>query len=229
MISNIQLVIKRSADILLAAGGLVLGLPLFLLIALLVRLESMGPVIFSQMRSGRNSVPFRMFKFRTMIDGAPHLRNPDGSAFIARNDSRVTRVGRWLREFSLDEIPQLFNVLRGDMSIVGPRPEKPDYTEELPAWALEKLRVRPGCLSLTLIHGRNALPWIERNQLDIVYVRNFSLALDAKILVLGLWTMFVNRSGLYSPERPQATVSLESCEKDVQPMVCQTSNKEQKS
>ena len=80
-----------------------------------------------------------MFKFRTMFDGVPHMRNPDGSAFIARNDARVTRVGRWLREFSLDEIPQLFNVLRGDMSIVGPRPEKPDYTEELPDWALEKL------------------------------------------------------------------------------------------
>jgi lipopolysaccharide/colanic/teichoic acid biosynthesis glycosyltransferase len=199
---KIQLGIKRLADIFLAVGGVVLGLPFFLLIALLVRLESPGPVIFCQLRSGRNGVPFRMFKFRTMFDGAPHLRNPDGSAFIARNDSRVTRVGRWLREFSLDEIPQLFNVLRGDMSIVGPRPEKPDYTEELPAWALEKLQVRPGCLSLTLIRGRNELPWAARNELDIVYVRNFSLFLDAKILVLGLWAMFVNRKGLYSPPRP---------------------------
>jgi lipopolysaccharide/colanic/teichoic acid biosynthesis glycosyltransferase len=197
----------------LALAGLVLGLPLFLLIALLVRLESSGPIIFCQMRSGRNGVPFRMFKFRTMADGAPHLRNPDGSAFIARNDPRVTRIGRWLREFSLDEIPQLFNVLRGDMSVVGPRPEKPDYTEELPAWALEKLQVRPGCLSLTLIKGRNELPWATRNELDIVYVRNYSLALDTKILVLGLWAMFVNRKGLYSPPRPVSPTCITSPEK----------------
>jgi lipopolysaccharide/colanic/teichoic acid biosynthesis glycosyltransferase len=213
VITRIQLAIKRSADVFLALGGLVLGSPLFLLIALLVRLESSGPVIFCQMRSGRNGVPFCMFKFRTMADGAPHLRNPDGSAFIAKNDPRVTRVGRWLREFSLDEIPQLFNVLRGDMSVVGPRPEKPDYTEELPAWALEKLQVRPGCLSLTLISGRNELPWATRNELDIDYVRNYSLTLDMKILVLGLWAMFVNRKGLYSPPRPASPSCLNSPEK----------------
>lgn len=213
MQSEIQLALKRLGDIVLAAGGLILGLPLFLLIPLLVRLESPGPVIFCQMRSGRYGLPFRMFKFRTMIDGAPHLRNPDGSAFIERNDARVTHVGRWLREFSLDEIPQLFNVLRGEMSIVGPRPEKPDYTAELPAWALEKLLVRPGCLSLTLIRGRNALPWATRNELDIDYVRNFSLALDTKILVLGLWAMFVNRKGLYSPPRPAAPASFDPAKK----------------
>jgi lipopolysaccharide/colanic/teichoic acid biosynthesis glycosyltransferase len=206
---RIQLGIKHLADILVAAVSLVVGVPLFVLIALLVRLESPGPVIFCQMRSGRDGVPFRMFKFRTMYDGAPHLRNPDGSAFIERNDSRVTRVGRWLREFSLDEIPQLFNVLRGDMSIVGPRPEKPDYTAELPAWALEKLCVKPGCLSLTLIRGRNELPWVTRNELDIVYVREFSLWLDAKILILGLWTMFADRKGLYSPTKSTTSVTLD--------------------
>jgi lipopolysaccharide/colanic/teichoic acid biosynthesis glycosyltransferase len=210
---EIQFGVKRMTDIFLAVVSMILGLPLFVVIAWLVRLESLGPVIFCQMRSGRNGVPFRMYKFRTMYDGAPHLRNPDGSAFIERNDSRVTRIGRWLREFSLDEIPQLFNVLRGDMSIVGPRPEKPDYTEELPVWALDKLRFRPGCLSLTLIHGRNALSWLARNELDIVYVQTFSLALDAKILVLGLWTMFVNRKGLYSPARPSEPVTSDPHEK----------------
>jgi lipopolysaccharide/colanic/teichoic acid biosynthesis glycosyltransferase len=206
---EIQLGIKRLTDIFLAVVSVILGLPLFAAIAMLVRLESLGPVIFCQWRSGRNGVSFRMYKFRTMYDGAPHLRNPDGSAFIERNDSRVTRTGRWLREFSLDEIPQLFNVLRGDMSLVGPRPEKPDYTEELPDWALDKLRFRPGCLSLTLIHGRNELSWVARNELDIVYVQTFSLVLDAKILVLGLWTMFVDRKGLYSPARPAAPATLD--------------------
>jgi lipopolysaccharide/colanic/teichoic acid biosynthesis glycosyltransferase len=190
--------------------GLVACVPFFLLIALLVWLESGGPVMFRQARTGKNGVVFEMYKIRTMVVGAPHLRNADGSAFIARNDARVTRVGRWLREFSLDEIPQLFNVLRGEMSIVGPRPEKPDYTAELPDWAREKLRVRPGCLSLTLIRGRNELPWAVRNELDIDYVRNFSLALDAKIVVLGLWAMFVNRKGLYSPPRPVTPAYLSS-------------------
>src|SRR5882762_6604724 len=210
---EIQFGIKRMTDIFLAVVSMILGLPLFAAIALLVHLESLGPVIFCQLRSGRNGVPFRMYKFRTMYDGAPHLRNPDGSAFIERNDSRVTRIGRWLREFSLDEIPQLLNVLRGDMSIVGPRPERPDYTEDLPAWALDKLRFRPGCLSLTLIRGRNELSWLARNELDIVYVQTFSLVLDAKILVLGLWTMFVNRKGLYSPARPAAPVTPDPREK----------------
>ncbi len=210
---KIQLSIKRLADILIAAIGLALAAPLFLLIAIFVRLESRGSVIFRQLRSGRNRHPFCMFKFRTMYDGVPHVRNPDGSAFVRRNDPRVTRIGRWLREFSLDEIPQLFNVLRGEMSIIGPRPEKPEYTGELPAWALEKLQFRPGCLSLPLIHGRNELPWRERNELDIYYVQNYSLWLDVRILVLGLWTMLVTRKGVYSPDEIGAAVS-QRAEKD---------------
>ena len=198
---------------------MILCLPLFLVTAFLVWLESPGPVIFRQARSGKEGAVFEMYKIRTMYEGAPHLRNPDGSAFIARNDERVTRVGRWLREFSLDETPQLFNVLRGEMSIVGPRPEKPDYTAELPAWAHEKLKFKPGCLSLTLIHGRNELSWAERNVLDIVYVRDFSLWLDLTILVLGLWTMFFNRKGLYSPPRPLEAVRLEAFDKNLDSIV----------
>jgi lipopolysaccharide/colanic/teichoic acid biosynthesis glycosyltransferase len=104
-----------------------------------------------------------------------------------------------LREFSLDELPQLLNVLFGQMSIVGPRPETPEYTDELPAWALEKLRLRPGCLSMPLIHGRNELPWEERNKLELYYVQNYSLSLDLKIFFRGIWTMLVTRRGVYSP------------------------------
>jgi lipopolysaccharide/colanic/teichoic acid biosynthesis glycosyltransferase len=104
-----------------------------------------------------------------------------------------------LREFSLDEIPQLLNVLRGQMSIVGPRPETPEYTDELPTWAREKLQFRPGCLSMPLIHGRNELSWNERNQLELYYVRNYSLWLDLKLFFCGVWTMLITRRGVYSP------------------------------
>jgi len=196
---KLQLSIKRLADVLIAGIGLAVAAPLFLVIAVLVRLESPGVVIFRQLRSGRNRHSFYMYKFRTMYDGVPHLRNSDGSAFVGRNDARVTRLGRWLREFSLDEIPQLFNVLRGEMSIVGPRPETPEYTDELPQWALEKLQLRPGCLSMSLIYGRNELPWQTRNELDLHYVRNYSLLLDLKIFFRGIWAMLVTRRGVYSP------------------------------
>jgi undecaprenyl phosphate N,N'-diacetylbacillosamine 1-phosphate transferase len=199
MKKQIQLSIKRLADILIAAIALLLAVPFFLLIAILVRLESPGTVIFRQLRSGKNRRAFYMFKFRTMYVGVPHLRNPDGSAFVGRGDPRVTRVGRWLREFSLDELPQLLNVFLGQMSIVGPRPETPEYTDELPAWALEKLRFRPGCLSMPLIHGRNELPWEERNKLELCYVQNYSLLLDLKIFFRGIWAMLVTRRGVYSP------------------------------
>jgi lipopolysaccharide/colanic/teichoic acid biosynthesis glycosyltransferase len=223
-----QLVVKRLADIAIASLSLALVSPLLPLLVLLIRLESPGPVIFRQLRSGRNGVPFHMFKFRSMYQGVPHLRNADGSAYVGRNDSRVSRVGRWLREFSLDELPQLFNVLAGEMSIIGPRPEKPDYTEELPSWALEKLQFRPGCLSLPLIHGRNDLPWVERNKLDVFYVRNYTLWLDLRILVKGLWSMFVTRAGVYcSAERSADAIVPQIHEKKVEAVVSQSFTKEQ--
>jgi colanic acid biosynthesis glycosyl transferase WcaI len=223
---KIQMAIKRLSDVLIATAGLVLAAPLFLLIAILVRLESPGAVIFRQLRSGRNRRPFRMYKFRTMYEGVAHLRNPDGSAYVGRNDPRVTRAGRWLREFSLDEIPQLLNVLRGDMSIIGPRPETPEYTDELPAWALEKLRLRPGCLSMSLIHGRNELPWRVRNELDIDYIRNYSLLLDLTIFFRGVWAMLVTRRGVYSPGNLGANVSKAREEDAVDVTSYQTFNKE---
>jgi len=226
---RIQLSIKRFVDVLIAAIGLIVAAPLFLLIAILVRLESSGPVIFRQLRSGKDRRSFYMFKFRTMYVGVQHLRNPDGSAFVGRGDPRVTRVGRWLREFSLDEIPQLLNVVRGQMSIVGPRPETPEYTDELPTWALEKLGFRPGCLSLPLIHGRNELPWTERNQLELYYVRNYSLWLDLKISFRGIWTMLVTRRGVYSPGEIGVAVFEQSTKDRATPASYQTLTKERTS
>lgn len=198
-----QFAIKRLLDISLASFGLLLSAPFFLLLAILVRLESPGASFFRQLRSGRLGRPFVMFKFRTMYEGVPHVRNADGSAFVGRGDPRITQLGRFLREFSIDELPQLFNVLRGDMSLIGPRPETIEYTAELPDWARLKLQVRPGCLSLGLIHGRNELSWKERNEMDVWYVQNYSLWLDVRLLLLGIWAMVVTRRGVYSPERLQ--------------------------
>ncbi len=200
----VQLAIKRAIDVCLALIGIVLTAPLVGLAALLIRLDSPGPAVYTQLRTGRGGRPFVIYKLRTMHDGVPHLRNPDGSAFVGEDDPRITGIGAFLRQFSLDELPQLLNVLRGDMSIVGPRPEKVEYTAELPGWALEKLRLRPGCFSLSLIRGRNALSWRRRNELEVQYVRGFSLWLDLQILVLGLWTMFVSRTGTYSTTRRAA-------------------------
>jgi len=193
-----QLVVKRLIDILVSGVALALGWPILLAIGILVRFDSLGPAVFRQLRTGRNGKPFTLLKFRTMYVGVPHLRNPDGTAFVGRDDPRVTWLGRWLREFSLDELPQLVNVFRGNMSLIGPRPERMDYTQELPDWAREKLRFRPGCLSLPLVKGRNELSWQARNEWDVAYVRGYSLWLDAQILFRGLWAMFVSRRGLYS-------------------------------
>jgi lipopolysaccharide/colanic/teichoic acid biosynthesis glycosyltransferase len=134
-----------------------------------------------------------------MYADVPHQRNPDGSARVLKDDQRITPIGRLLREWSLDELPQLWNVLRGEMSLIGPRPEMVEYALELPEWAQTKFRTRPGCFSLTLIRGRNILTWQARNELDVEYVQQYSLWLDAKILVLGLWAMLITRTGAYCP------------------------------
>jgi lipopolysaccharide/colanic/teichoic acid biosynthesis glycosyltransferase len=196
---RVQVVVKRLFDIGAAVMGLIIAGPLWFVFVVLIRVDSKGPILFRQLRSGKNGRPFQMLKFRTMYERVPHLRNADGSAFVGRDDPRITRTGKFMREFSLDELPQLVNVLRGDMSLIGPRPEKTDYTAELPQWALAKLQVQPGCLNLPLIYGRNELSWEERNRLDVFYVENYTFALDLKILLLGAWSMLVTRRGVYSP------------------------------
>lgn len=174
--------VKRLLDILLAAPALAAVLPALLLIGVAIRLDSPGPVLFRQRRLGRHGVPFAICKFRTMIVNAPDLRNADGSTSSAANDPRLTRLGRLLRETSLDELPQLWNVLVGDMSLVGPRPDQVDQLRYYREDEHEKLAVRPGITGLAQISGRNRISWEQRKQLDRTYVRNWSLALDLKIL-----------------------------------------------
>ncbi|GAB6187876.1 sugar transferase [Thermopirellula anaerolimosa] len=177
---RVQFAVKRLLDIVGAATGLCLLAPLLLIIAVLVRRDLGRPVLFRQVRPGRGGRPFTMYKFRTMRDVCDAEGRPLPDA------ERLTPLGRLLRRFSLDELPELWNVLRGDMSLVGPRPLLMEY---LPRYTPEQARrhdVRPGITGLAQVLGRNALPFSQRLALDVQYVDRFSLWLDAKIL---WWTL----------------------------------------
>jgi lipopolysaccharide/colanic/teichoic acid biosynthesis glycosyltransferase len=173
---------KRLLDITVSAIALIALAPVFAVCALLVRRGSPGPVLFSQLRLGLNGRPFRLWKFRTMHAGAPDVRNADGSAFTGEHDPRVTPVGRFLRTTSLDELPQLWNVLRGDMSLVGPRPDQVDQRRFYTESEKRKLDVKPGLTGLAQISGRNEIPWESRKALDVEYVEHRSMWLDLRIL-----------------------------------------------
>lgn len=173
---------KRALDMVLSAAALIVLAPVVVLCAMAVKLSSPGPVLFSQWRLGQYGKPFRLRKLRSMYHRSADRRNPDGSAFTGADDPRVTPVGRFLRATSLDELPQLWNVLMGDMSLVGPRPDQVDqhrfYSEE----ERRKLLVKPGLTGLAQISGRNAISWAQRKALDVEYVERRSLRLDLLIL-----------------------------------------------
>jgi len=185
------LLAKRSADAVVSASALVILSPLMLLVALFIRLTSRGPVLHRQTRCGLNGRRFTLYKFRSMVADAEALRTEleplnemDGAAFKINEDPRRTPVGRWLRKFSLDELPQLWNVLRGDMSLVGPRPPLPEEVERYEPWQRRRLRMRPGLTCLWTLEGRNRLLKFDRLvQFDLAYIDNWSLWLDLKIFL----------------------------------------------
>jgi len=169
---------KRALDAVLSAGALLVGWPVLLGIALAIRRDSPGPVLFRQERAGRHMRPFTMFKFRTMrTDAAPYGVSP-GSP----EDPRLTRLGRWLRETSLDELPQLWNVLAGDMSLVGPRPLYMSQARAFTQRQRRRLEVRPGLTGLAQVQGRGEVPHEEKLEIDVRYVEHMSLGLDLRIL-----------------------------------------------
>jgi lipopolysaccharide/colanic/teichoic acid biosynthesis glycosyltransferase len=174
---------KPALDRAAAAVLLVALSPVLLLTAAAVVADSGLPVFFLQPRLGRGGRPFRILKFRTMRPGAPAALLPDGSTLVAPRDPRVTRVGRLLRVTSLDELPQLVNVLRGDMSLVGPRPDLVEQERLYDDEVRPKLWVRPGITGLAQVSGRNGLPWRERLRLDARYAQRVSLAGDLRILL----------------------------------------------
>jgi lipopolysaccharide/colanic/teichoic acid biosynthesis glycosyltransferase len=171
--------LRRAIDILVSAVALVACAPLLALAMLAIRLESRGSAIYRQRRVGRHGRPFDLFKLRTMVDGAEHI---GAGLAIDAGDSRITRVGALLRRTSLDELPNLFNVLRGDMSLIGPRPTLPVQVEQYTRRQRLRLEVKPGITGWAQVNGRASLPWGERIELDIYYIEHRSLVLDLRIL-----------------------------------------------
>jgi exopolysaccharide biosynthesis polyprenyl glycosylphosphotransferase len=188
-LTRFQAAAKRACDVLISALGLLVLAPLLLGVALAVRLSSPGPVIFRQERVGLRGRPFTLLKFRTMVVGADlmldNLREQneaDGPLFKLRQDPRVTRVGRLLRRYSIDELPQLVNVLKGEMSLVGPRPPLAEEVAVYEDWQLDRLEVRPGITGLWQVSGRSELSFEDYVRLDLFYVENWSIAYDLFIL-----------------------------------------------
>ena len=185
-----QFAIKRAMDLTIGALSLVVALPLMGVLALAIKLDSPGPVLFIQTRVGRNGRHFRAYKFRSMIPDAERLRpkleaynEADGPIFKMKNDPRLTRVGRFLRRTSLDELPQIFNVLKGEMSLVGPRPALPEEVERYEPWHRKRLEALPGMTGLWQVSGRSNLSFDEMVMLDIYYVENWSPGMDISILL----------------------------------------------
>ncbi|HEY2142294.1 MAG TPA: sugar transferase [Solirubrobacteraceae bacterium] len=184
---------RRAVDVLVAAAGLVLASPLLALAVVAIRLESPGAVLYRQRRVGKDGRPFDVLKLRTMVDGAEHI---GAGLAINENDSRITRVGAILRRTSLDELPNLVNVLLGDMSLIGPRPTLPAQVAQYSDRQRGRLAIKPGITGWAQVNGRASLPWTERIELDLHYIAHRSLALDVRILWRTV-TMVLGGSDLY--------------------------------
>jgi lipopolysaccharide/colanic/teichoic acid biosynthesis glycosyltransferase/GT2 family glycosyltransferase len=183
--------LKRMMDIVGALAALVVFAPIMLAIAVAIKLDSPGPVLFVQMRAGKDGKPFRMYKFRSMVQGADalvdqamHLSKLPPPIFRIPNDPRVTRVGRFIRRFTLDELPQLINVLKGEMSLVGPRPEELSVVAKYSDWHRRRLAMKPGMAGPMIIYGRGDLALDERARLEISYIESYSLWQDLRLLIL---------------------------------------------
>jgi lipopolysaccharide/colanic/teichoic acid biosynthesis glycosyltransferase len=183
--------VNRAADVAIAGTALVVASPLLGLAALAVKLDGGGPVLYRQLRVGRDGVDFELLKLRTMVVGAETI----GKGYaVDEGDSRITRVGGVLRRLSLDELPQLWNVIRGDMSVIGPRPTLRYQVERYDEHQARRLEVKPGITGWAQVHGRAALSWPERIELDVWYVTHRSLLLDLRILARTPRSLF---SGTY--------------------------------
>lgn len=182
--------IKRGLDVIFSLLGLIVLSPVFLFIAVLIRIESEGSVIFSQIRVGKDGKKFKMYKFRSMVANAEELKDKlheknemTGPMFKMKEDPRVTRIGKFIRKTSIDELPQLINILNGEMSLVGPRPSLPKEVIRFEEWMLERLSVKPGLTCYWQVSGRNDIGFKDWMKLDIKYVRERSTLVDIKLIL----------------------------------------------
>lgn len=196
--SNVMyLFTKRGLDIVLSLIGIIVLIPLFIFVSIAIKLESDGPVFFSQDRIGYKGKKFKMYKFRSMVVNAEELKaklekenEMNGPMFKMKNDPRITKIGRILRKTSIDELPQLINVLKGDMSLVGPRPSLPDEVKQFDDWMLERLEVRPGLTCYWQVSGRNDIEFQEWMKLDVKYVRERNFIIDMKLIFKTFFVLF---------------------------------------
>ena len=187
---------SRIFDVVIAAVGLAVTSPFLVAAAIAIRLESRGSPIYRQLRIGKDGEPFELLKLRTMVSGAEHI---GAGLAVNEGDPRITRVGTLLRRFSIDELPNLVNVLRGDLAIVGPRPTLKAQVDQYTARQRRRLEVKPGITGWAQVHGRASLPWPERIELDVWYVENRSLVLDLRILARTA-RLLATGHGLYKGE-----------------------------
>ena len=194
-------VIKRIIDIVASFIGIILLSPLILIVSILIKLESKGEVIFKQKRVGLNGKEFYMYKFRSMVINAEELKEQlesqnemSGPMFKIKDDPRITKVGKFIRKTSIDELPQLINVIKGDMSLVGPRPSLPKEVKKFEQWMMERLEVKPGLTCIWQISGRNNIDFEDWMKLDIKYVRERSLVLDFKLIFKTIFVLFGDKN-----------------------------------
>lgn len=200
--SRFYLITKRAIDIVGSLCGIILLSPLFLIVAILIKLEDpKGKVFFSQERNGKYPATFKMYKFRSMVHNAEELlenlmekNEQTGPVFKIKEDPRITRVGKFIRKTSIDELPQLFNVLRGDMSLVGPRPPLPREVKQYTVYQMQRLSVKPGLTCLWQVRGRNSVDFDEWVELDIEYIQKRSLWLDIKLIIKTVFVLFGDRN-----------------------------------
>jgi len=190
----VQMILKRVMDFVISATALLFLLIPFAMIALAIKLDDGGPVFFRQQRVGKDGKSFRVWKFRTMVVDAS---SQGLGKTLSKDDDRITRIGRLLRNTGFDELPQMINVLVGQMSLVGPRPTLAYQVEQYTPFQRRRLEMRPGITSLAVVSGRNALSWVERIKLDVQYIDEWCLRLDVTILIRTLWCVLITREGLY--------------------------------
>ena len=198
---KVYLFLKRGLDIVASTLGLIVLSPIIILVAIAIKLESKGPVLFSQDRAGKNGKIFKIYKMRSMVQNAEELKEKlleqnemSGPMFKMKDDPRITKVGKFIRKTSIDELPQLINVIKGDMSLVGPRPSLPKEVKEFEPWMYERLAVKPGLTCYWQVMGRNNIDFEDWMKLDIKYVRERNFFLDIKLIFKTFFVLFGDKN-----------------------------------